>query len=139
MSGKPGLLLPWRGSPEACRWAFADRNPRWILRGERLRTKAGLMAEWAAAVPFPAHFGATWDALRDALSDLPEGGTFLVLEATRLFQDAPPEEVATLLAVLRSVAEDLAPRPFQLVLQAEGEAYEDLVVGLRALGAQLSG
>lgn len=99
-----------------------------------MRTRSGLMDEWAAAAQFPPHFGGTWDALRDALADLPQGGVFLVLEAGQLFQDEPPEALGTLLEVLAAVRDDLAPRPFQVVLQAEGPAYATLVEGLRALG-----
>jgi hypothetical protein len=99
-----------------------------------MRTRQGLMDEWAAAAQFPPHFGGTWDALRDALADLPEGGTFLILDADQLLQDGPPGDATTLLAVLREVREDLAPRPFQVILQAEPDRYDTLVEGLRALG-----
>ncbi|MBI1751553.1 MAG: barstar family protein [Acidobacteria bacterium] len=92
------------------------------------------MEEWCQAASFPPHFGATWDALRDALSDLSEGGTFLVLDADQLLQDAPPEEAQLLWTVLKAVQEDLRPKPFQILLQAEGSAYGPLVEGLRALG-----
>jgi hypothetical protein len=91
------------------------------------------MDEWAAVAEFPPHFGGTWDALRDALADLPEGGTFLVLDAEQLLQEAPPGEFETLLAVLRAAREDLAPHPFRIVLQAESARFGTLVVGLRAL------
>ncbi len=91
------------------------------------------MDEWAAAAQFPPHFGGTWDALRDALADLPEGGTFLVLDAEQLLQDAPPEDFRTLVAVLRVVCGDLAPRPFKLVLQSEEEHYGTLVEGIGAM------
>jgi hypothetical protein len=99
-----------------------------------MRTRLGLMAEWAAAAQFPPHFGGTWDALRDALSDLPEGGIFLILEADQLLQEAIPADASTLLQVLRVVREDLAPKPFRLVLQAEPDRYGTLVEGLHALG-----
>jgi hypothetical protein len=99
-----------------------------------MRTQSGLMDEWAAAAQFPPHFGGNWDALRDALSDLPKGGTFLVLGAELLLQDEAPAAFETLLAVLRAVQQDLAPRPFQVVLQAEPDHYGTLVDGLRALG-----
>ncbi|WLT31735.1 barstar family protein [Geothrix sp. PMB-07] len=92
------------------------------------------MEEWCKAASFPPHFGGTWDALRDVLSDLPEGGTFLVLDADQLLQDAPSEEAHLLWMVLKAVQEDLRPKPFQLLLQAEGSAYSTLVDGLRALG-----
>jgi hypothetical protein len=136
LAGSPGLLIhPWRGSAEALVDAAIGCEPLWWLRGSRMRTRQGLMDEWAAAAQFPPHFGGTWDALRDALSDLPEGGTFLVLEADQLLQDAPPADAETWLAVLRNVREDLAPKPFRLVLQAEPVHYETLVQGLQAMGA----
>lgn len=128
------LVQPWRGTPGALVDATVGQESLRWLRGSRMRTRPALMDEWAAAAQFPPHFGGTWDALRDALSDLPEGGTFLVLEAEQLLQDAPPGEAMTLLAVLRAVQEDLSPRPFRLVLQAEPNHYDTLVEGLRALG-----
>ncbi len=128
------LLCPWRGTAEALVEAAAGQPSLWWLRGSHMRTRQGLMDEWAAAAQFPPHFGGTWDALRDALSDLPEGGTFLLLDADQLLQDAPPGEGATWVAVMAAVAEDLAPQPFRLILQAEPERFETLVEGLRSLG-----
>ena len=130
------LIRPFRGSAEDLIEGATGRlpSPVWWLRASRMRTRRGLMDEWAAAAQFPPHFGGTWDALRDALSDLPEGGTFLILEADQLLQEAPPAEALTLLSVLRDVREDIAPRPFGLVLQAEPAQYETLVEGLHALG-----
>ena len=128
------LLCPWRGLAEVLVEAAAGQPSTYWLRGSRMRTRQGLMDEWAAAAQFPPHFGGTWDALRDALSDLPEGGTFLVLDADQLLQDAPPGEGATWVAVMQAVAEDLAPQPFRLILQAEPERFEMLVEGLRSLG-----
>ena len=141
MTGRPfpldsggSLIQPWRGSAEALVEATANLAPLWWLRGSRMRTRQGLMDEWAAAAQFPPHFGGTWDALRDALADLPEGGTFLLLEAEQLLQEMPPEEARTLLAVLRDVQDDLVPMPFRVVLQSEAEHYDTLVEGLRAMG-----
>jgi hypothetical protein len=133
---EPGqsLAQPWRGSAEALLAATVSLAPRWCLRGDRMRTKRALLEEWAAALGFPPHFGGNWDALRDALADLPEGGTLLVLEADQLLQDAPPEEIETLWMVLRQVQADLRPKPFRLVLQVQPAGYDTLVEGLRALG-----
>jgi hypothetical protein len=133
---EPGgpLVQPWRGSAEALVGATAGIAPRWWLRGSRMRTKQALLEEWAAAVQFPPHFGGTWDALRDVLCDLPEGGTFLVLAAEQLLQDAPPGEGETFWSVLRQVQADLRPKPFRLVLQVESKGYDTLVEGLRAAG-----
>ncbi len=128
------LAQPWRGSAEALLEATAGLAPSWRLRGSRMRTKQALLEEWAAALLFPPYFGDTWDALRDALSELPEGGTFLVLTADQLLQDAPARESEILWQVLRQVQEDLRPKPFRLVLQVEPEAYHTLAEGLRALG-----
>jgi hypothetical protein len=128
------LAQPWQGSAEALVEASAGIAPRWWLRGVHMRTKAALLDEWAAALQFPPHFGGTWDALRDALSDLPEGGTFLILEADQLLQEAPPAETETFWAVLRQAQADQRPRPFRLVLQVVSERYDTLVEGLRALG-----
>ncbi len=135
-SAGPGasLLQPWQGTAEALVDATVGQPALWWLRGSRMRTRQGLMDEWAAAAQFPPHFGGTWDALRDALADLPDGGIFLVLEADQLLQDAPPAEAATLLAVLRDVREDLAPKGFRIILQAEPAHFETLVQGLRAMG-----
>lgn len=128
------LIRPWCGSAGALVEAATGLAPLWWLRGSRMRTKQGLMDEWAAAAQFPPHFGGTWDALRDALSDLPDGGIFLLFEADQLFQEARPAEAETLLAVLREAHEDLSPKPFHVILQAEPDRYETLVEGLRALG-----
>ena len=130
------LIRPFRGSAKDLIEGGMGRLPPpvWWLRGSRMRIRRGLMDEWAAAAQFPPYFGGTWDALRDALSDLPEGGTFLILEADQLLQEATPAEAPTLFSVLRDVREDLAPRPFGLVLQAEPAQYETLVEGLHALG-----
>jgi hypothetical protein len=130
------LIRPFRGSAEDLIEGVTGGllSPVWWLRGSRMRTRRGLMDEWAAAAQLPPYFGGTWDALRDALSDLPEGGTFLILEADQLLQEAPPDDALTLLSVLRDVREDLAPRPFGLVFQAEPAQFETLVEGLHALG-----
>jgi hypothetical protein len=131
--GQP-LAQPWRGSAVDLEVAAAGLAPRWWLRGAHMRTKASLLEEWAAALQLPPYFGGTWDALRDALSDLPEGGTLLVLGADQLLQDAPPEEAGTFWSVLQQVQADLRPKPFHLVLQVETEGYDTLLEGLRALG-----
>jgi len=125
------LLQPWRGMAEDL-VHLAEGQARW-LRGSRMRTRRGLMDEWAAVAQFPPHFGGTWDALRDALADLPEGGTFLLLEADQLLQEAPPGDAEVLWSVLKAVQKDLLPRSFHLVLQAEPGAYEVLLEGLRAM------
>ncbi|GLH69853.1 hypothetical protein GETHPA_13860 [Geothrix rubra] len=141
-SGKGPRFHAWQGSAADLAdevTALAAQGPgrpslRW-LRGGHMRTKAGLLDEWAAAAQFPPYFGGTWDAFRDALAELPEAGAaFFVLEADRLLADAPPQEAATLGAILREVAEELADRPFHVVFQADPARYGTLLEGLRALG-----
>jgi len=131
------LFQPWCGTAKTLLDAAVGQAPLWWLRGSRMRTKQGLLDEWAAAAQFPPHFGSTWDALRDALSDLPEGGTFLILDADQLLQEAPPQEGLAWVAVMAAAQEDLLPRGFHLVLQAEAPRYEALVQGLRGLGVSL--
>lgn len=127
MSAPLGPLRPWSGTAEAFLAAQADRPQLRWLRGSRMRTRRGLLDEWAAAAQFPPHFGGTWDALRDVLADLPQGGTFLVLEADQVLAEAAPGEGATLVALLQRVAGDLTPRPFEVVLQAEPGRYPALL------------
>jgi len=128
------LVQPWRGTAGDLVDDAAGQPALWWLRGSRMRTRPGLMDEWAAAAQFPPHFGGTWDALRDALADFPEGATFLILDADQLLQDAPPEDLETLASVLQAVREDLEPRAFRLILQAEEARYETMRDGLKAVG-----
>jgi len=128
------LVQPWRGTAGDLVDDAAGQPALWWLRGSRMRTRPGLMDEWAAAAQFPPHFGGTWDALRDALADLPDGATFLILDADQLLQDAPPDDFTTLWAVLEDVRADLTPKPFQVILQAEAPYFDTLVSGLRAMG-----
>lgn len=130
----PALVEPWRGTAGDLVAASVGQSTLWWLRGSRMRTREGLMAEWAAAAQFPPYFGATWDALRDALADLPDGGTFLILEAEQLLQEAPPDAFGTLLAVLRDAQVDLAPNPLRVVLQVDPAHFDTLIAGLRAMG-----
>lgn len=121
-----GVARLWQGPATELVAAAAGRPQLWWLRGTRMRSRRGLMDEWAAAAQFPPHFGGTWDALRDALSDLPDGGTFLVLEADQMLQEGSPGELDILLAVLRDSGEDLAPKPFRVIFQAEADAFDAL-------------
>jgi hypothetical protein len=41
-----------------------------VVDGSKIESKAGLMSALAAALDFPDHFGANWDALDDSLRDL---------------------------------------------------------------------
>ena len=138
--GSPHWLHVWRGPTEALAQdlrTFQARpgclaGLRW-LRGSRMRTKPGLLEEWAAAAQFQPTFGGNWDAFRDALSDH-DGPGFVVFDAAQMLQDAPLDEFCTFYAILAEVAGSAFPRPFHLVLQADAGAHEALIQDLRALG-----
>jgi hypothetical protein len=69
--------------------------------------KAGLLERIAAALDFPAWFGANWDALYDCLADLSwrQGqGWVLILENAHDLRRAAPEALDTALAIMREAA-----------------------------------
>jgi Barstar (barnase inhibitor) len=76
------------------------------LDGRRCRTKRALLAEMARILVFPAHFGGTWDALEDCLTDLEwlpgEGYRLIILAADRLLAREPAGYPA-LVALLEDV------------------------------------
>jgi len=76
------------------------------LDGRRCRTKRALLAEMARELAFPAHFGGTWDALEDCLTDLewlPGTGYRLVILAADRLLEREPASYATLVTVLEDV------------------------------------
>jgi hypothetical protein len=76
------------------------------LDGGRCRTKRALLAEMAHALAFPAHFGGTWDALEDCLTDLewlPGTGYRLIVRAADRLLAREPASYATLIALLQDV------------------------------------
>jgi hypothetical protein len=77
-----------------------------------MRTRSGLVDDWAAAAKFQSYCSGTWDAPRDTFSWLREGGLFLVLEADQLPQDALSGDGEFLVDLLRQVRRDLAPQAF---------------------------
>ncbi len=95
-----------------------------VVRGSRCQTKAALMDELAAALQFPPHFGANWDALNDCLCD-PHAGAWLVgvLDAGQVLAKAGSDDLAKFVAVLDGAAAHLAKakvrKPFHVVLHEE--------------------
>ena len=95
-----------------------------LLRGSRMGTKAGLMAEFAAALQFPPSFGANWDALDEALADLSwmggQGACLLITEADQVLSKATDEDRAIFKSLLEDVAQAWAsiepPAPFHVVM-----------------------
>jgi RNAse (barnase) inhibitor barstar len=76
------------------------------LDGRRGRTKRALLDEIARVLAFPAHFGRTWDALEDCLTDLewlPAPGYRLVIPAADRLLARRPADYATFVALLEDV------------------------------------
>lgn len=90
----------------------ADPLPRWlrvttdpvpaVLDGRTCRTRAAFFEEVARALRLPGHFGHNWDALTDSLRDATQSRNvaLIVAHAEELLSAEPPEQLATLLAVL---------------------------------------
>ena len=106
-------------------WDALRANPcARLLRGARMGTKAGLMAEFAAALQFPPSFGANWDALDEALADLSwmggAGAWLFITEADEVLAKATDEDRAIFQSMLEDVAEAWAkiepPAPFHVVM-----------------------
>lgn len=97
------LRSPDRGPDEVVEVRF--------LRGKKMRTKAGLLDEFAAALQFPHCFGENWDALRDVLSSLPllKTGALLICvwDAPEVLRESTPEDSETLGRVVEQVRADL--------------------------------
>lgn len=134
-------LLVWEGAADdLCDAVLAMEDlrakglmTRW-LRGSRMRTKAGLLDEFAAALQFPSGMGMNWDAFDECLNGLEwlEGGAaaLFVFEADQLLADAPPDDQATLFEILDAEG-DL---PFHVVLQSPRTG--ELLQGLGAMGVE---
>lgn len=74
---------------------------------EAVDDKAGLLAELARAMEFPAGFGGNWDALADSLGDLswrPAPGYLLLLDHCGGLRESAPEDFDTLLEILDEAA-----------------------------------
>lgn len=95
-----------------------------LLRGARMGTKAGLMAEFAAALQFAPAFGANWDALDEALADLSwmggQGAWLLIIDADQVLAKATDEDRAIFQSMLEDLAEAWAkiepPAPFHVLM-----------------------
>ena len=86
------------------------RAPAWIEADLiAVRTKRALLETLARAARFPPHFGMNWDALADALQDLPDTNTntnavFLHLAHPAGARTALAQEWSTLLEILEDAA-----------------------------------
>jgi hypothetical protein len=96
------------------------------LRGSHSRTAKAFFDELAAALQFPAYFGANWNAVRDMLSDLrwlpAEAYLLIVEDADQLLADEADAVLTVGLNVLAESAASAAPVPFQFVLQTAADS-----------------
>lgn len=118
------------------------------VRGQKMRTKAGLMDELAAALQLPSTFGENWDALNDALRDLHQFGnqplTLAVTEASAVLRDAPAAERRVFWSILaeaakmpppkKTLAARARPGAVHVVLQCTADARTDLEHALKSAG-----
>ena len=108
---------------------------RW-LRGSRMRTKQGLLDEFAAALQFPTNMGMNWDAFDECLNDLEwmegEAAALFIFDADQLLQDAPPDDGVCFFEILDSEGDV----PFHIVLQSADA--DTVLAGLRAMGVEAS-
>ncbi|MFI6600557.1 barstar family protein [Nonomuraea sp. NPDC050536] len=103
-------------------WLTVSTSPApAVVDGRACRTRAAFFEEVARALRLPDYFGRNWDALTDSLRDT--GPVALVVEhAEELLGAEPPEQFATLLAVLADAAEN----GLTLTLRTD-PAHEDLL------------
>jgi hypothetical protein len=76
------------------------------LDGRRGATKRVLLDEMARVLAFPTHFGRTWDALEDCLTDLewlPAPGYRLVIPSADRLLPRRPADYATFVTLLEDV------------------------------------
>ncbi|MGW0803472.1 barstar family protein [Nonomuraea sp. NPDC002799] len=87
-------------------WMTVSAHPApAVVDGRVCLTRAAFFEEVARALRLPAYFGRNWDALTDSLRDA--GAVHLVVaHAGELLGEEPPEQFATLLAVLADAARD---------------------------------
>lgn len=116
-----------------------------VVRGRKMKTRAGLFNEFAAALQFPDYFGENWAALDECLSDLewiPSAGyAVMVSNALSVLSEEDPEDRAILLRLLVRVCKYWAtehrvfpsrepkPTPFHVVFHA-AEPETDFLNGL---------
>lgn len=109
------------------------------LDGRRCRTKRALLDEMARVLGFPAHFGRTWDALEDCLTDLDwlpgVGYRLIVLAADRLLA-RDPTGYATFGALLEDVGRAWATTATGHPGRSALPFHTVLVVPVRRLGTR---
>jgi RNAse (barnase) inhibitor barstar len=93
-----------------------------VLDGKLMRTKAGLIDEFASRLAFPDYFGRNWDALADCLADLDWlrglAYAFVIHRASELLADEPPAQISAFFQLIEQTAAQWA-QPVSL-----GEAWD---------------
>ncbi|NRQ35885.1 barstar family protein [Nonomuraea sp. NN258] len=109
------------------------------LDGHACRTTPALLRHLASALRLPAYFGGNWDALTDSLRDItsnphdvsgssrdvtaagprPGAVAVAVRHAEHLLGDEPPDQLATLLAVVADAAGTSEPPALTLTLHTD--------------------
>lgn len=88
-------------------WLMVTTGPApAVVDGRGCRTRAAFFVEVARVLRLPGYFGHNWDALTDCLRDVLDAGdlALTVDHAEDLLGAEPPEQFATLLAVLAGAA-----------------------------------
>lgn len=84
--------------------------------GERCKTKAALLAEFAARLHFPEYFGHNWDAFDECIRDLDwihaTGYVIVATHAEALLVESPAD-YTTFVDVMNSAGEEWASPRFQ--------------------------
>jgi hypothetical protein len=134
----PAIAVAGGGADDLCDEVLAldDLRARGLmtrwLRGARMRTKQGLLDEFAAALQFPSGMGMNWDSFDECLNDLEwmegDAAALFIFDADQLLVDADPEDQATLLEILDAESDV----PFHIVLQSLEP--DTVLAGLTAMG-----
>ncbi|MCW2877832.1 MAG: hypothetical protein JWQ95_1932 [Sphaerisporangium sp.] len=89
-------------------WLTVSNSPApAVVDGRACRTRAAFFEEAARVLHFPGYFGRNWDAFADSLRDATRtrNVALIVEHAEELLSAEPPEQLATLLAVLADAAD----------------------------------
>ena len=111
------------------------------LDGRRCRTKGALLDELDRVLGFPPHFGRTWDALEDCLTDLgwlPGTGYGLIILAADRLLARDPAGYATFVALLEDVGRAWATVATGHPGRRAAPFHTVLVVTADRLGARLN-
>jgi RNAse (barnase) inhibitor barstar len=136
---RPGAKLLHRLDQEAgaardtlLRWEAAEPGRRVVrvVRGGKATSTAAFFDEAAAALQLPLYFGANWDAFFDCLADLAwlrgDAVVVLIVQAERLLELAPADELAKCLQTFIEAGAHLAQHARALHVVAQTMAADSL-------------